>query len=411
MSQIIDDLAVRRDGLLKNATQIAQKGVTENRDLSVEEQTSFDQYLAESDGIGKRMTAIHEGEQRAKDIEISFRGSSKDVSSTGEGVFGKWARESRMGDAFDLQREFGAEQRAVANRGRTFETRAMSATLGAGPSSVYSQLYEYAVATSQVLQAGVMIINTADGNTLPMPKVTVHATGASAAANAAITATDATLATTDLSVTKDGYLTLVPNELLSDATFDVEGYLARAAGRELGRKIGQKAVAAITAGFTVTGVTGPTGAASGTLGAQASAGQGADLLIDLFHSVLPEYRTNSSWLMGDGTAGLVRRLKDSLGQYVWERSLQVGDPALIEGRPIYIDPFLPVYTGVPATDSTKKIIYFGDFSALAVRIAGGVRFERSSESGFANDQTAFRAIVRSGAVALDPNAVKFLILS
>jgi HK97 family phage major capsid protein len=46
-------------------------------------------------------------------------------------------------------------------------------------------------------------------------------------------------------------------------------------------------------------------------------------------------------------------------------------------------------------------------AALKIRIAGGIRFERSDQYGFANDQVAFRAVVRCGAVTVDPNAVKF----
>lgn len=414
MSSALDTLGTRREGIITQAQSLAQQAVTEGRDLSADEVAKFDAMFAEADGLAKRMQAISEGEQRSRDIEESYRGSSRESerkSAEVEGSFGKWVREARMGEGFDIPNERGAEMRAIANRGRGLEQRAMSATLGAGPHSVYSQLWEYAVQGSQILQSGVTIINTADGNTLPMPSVTAHATGASAAASANITAGDAVLATTNLSVTKYGYITYVPNELLQDVTFDIEGYLARAAGRELGRKISNIASLAVTAGYTVTGVTGPTGAASGTLGNQLSASQGADTLIDLFHSVLPEYRSNSSWLMGDGTAALIRKIKDSTGQYLWERSLQVGNPATIEGRPVYIDPFLPAYTGVASADSTKRIVFYGDFASLVVRIAGGLRFERSTEAAFGADQTAFRAIVRTGAAVLDTNAVKFLLLS
>lgn len=414
MSSILDSITQRRDTLVVQSTELAQKAVAEGRSLSADEATKFDQMIAEVEALDSRRASIAAGEQRARDIEESFKptgGKSEQRTGLNDGSFGKWMRDARVGDVFDLERRHGDEARAIANRGQNVEERVMSATLGLGPSSVYSTLWEYAVQGSQILQAGVQIINTADGNTLPMPKATVHATGASAAAAANLTASDATLATTDLSVAKEAYLTSVPNELLQDATFDIEGYLARAAGRELGRRISFRASAAVTAGYTVTGVTGPTGSASGTLGAQGTAGQGGDVLIDLFHSVIPEYRSSAAWLMGDGTAALVRKLKTTAGDYVWERSIQVGNPSTIEGKPIYIDSFLPAYTGVPATDSTKRVIYFGDFSSLAVRIAGGLRFERSVEAGFANDTTYFRAIVRTGAAVLDPNAVKFLILS
>ena len=44
-------------------------------------------------------------------------------------------------------------------------------------------------------------------------------------------------------------------------------------------------------------------------------------------------------------------------------------------------------------------------------IAGGLRFERSNEFHFGNDQISFRAIVRAGSVAVDPNAVKYFVHS
>ena len=131
-------------------------------------------------------------------------------------------------------------------------------------------------------------------------------------------------------------------------------------------------------------------------------GESTDLLVDLFHSVLPDYRSGAAWVMADPTAAMVRKLKTSTGEPVWQSALVAGDPDLILGKPVYID------SNLPSPAISAKTIYFGDWSALKVRIAGGLRFERSNEYHFGNDQIAFRALVRTGAVALDPNAVKFL---
>jgi HK97 family phage major capsid protein len=402
MSSIADTLLERRTALITQAQDLARKGVSEGRDLTVEEQTGFDQMIGEAEKLDARAKAISEGELRAKDLEESFRkvtGKEPNSEKREESGLAAWARSANMGEGFDLSPVLGAERRALAAI-RAGEQRAMSATNGTGPDGVYGQLWEYAVAASQILQAGVDVINTADGSTLPLPAVTAHATGASAAANAPITASDAGLTTVDLAVTKGGYLTLVPSELIQDTTFDLEGYLARAAGRELGRLVSAKAEAALIAGFTASGATAP----SGSIGA-ATGSVFADAIIDLFHSVLPEYRTTSAFLMADLVAAAVRKTKDGSGQYVWERSLVPGNPLTIDNKPYYIGTSLPSPTG------TSKIIYFGDFSALKVRIAGGLRFERSAEYAFGNDQVAFRAIVRSGAVTVDPNAVKFLQLT
>jgi HK97 family phage major capsid protein len=384
MSTLVETLIQRREGLTQKLTDMAAAAVAaDNRALSVEEQTTFDSMYAEAESLGERIVKLQADEQRQRDIDASFQPQPV-VRDSG---LGAWAREARYGDAYELEL-----------RGSR-EARAMSAAGGIGKEAVSSQLWEYAVNTSQILQAGADVIFTQNGNTLPLPVVTVHATGASAAANAPITASDATITTVDLAATKYGYITLVPSELVADATFDLDGYLARAAGRELGNQITTVASAAMVAGFTASGATSPT-ASIGATGSVFS-----DALITLFHSVSVPYRTSAAWLFSDPTAAAIRKAKDSSGRYLWETAITAGSPDLILGKGTYIDPNLPQPTG------TNKIIYFGDFSALKVRIAGGLRFERSDDYAFGNDQVAFRALVRTGAAVVDANAVKFLQLT
>jgi HK97 family phage major capsid protein len=412
MSSIADTLMERRAALINQAQEMAQKGVTEDRDLTVEEQSRFDGWIAEAGQLQQRAKAIKDGEDRGRELEESFRGvTGKEMQKRDDrtvGEFGKWAREARLGDSFEVKAIPGAERRAIQTRGA--ETRAMSATGGVAADGVYGQLWQYAVAGSQLLQAGVDILNTTDGNTLPLPVATVHATTGTAnattpaaiSANGAVTLNDATLATVNLTVSKYGYLTLVPSELVQDTNFDLEAYISQAAGRELARTLSFIGTTAAIAGFTTQGVLGPSGTST-SLGAQATAGQGSDLLVNLFHSVLPEYRTNASWVMADSSFAAIRNLKGAPnGSSIWQPALTAGDPDTILGKPVYVVPQLP------AMAANAKSIYFGEMSALKIRIAGGIRFERSNEYAFGNDQVAFRALVRTGAVTVDPNAVKFL---
>ena len=381
---IADQLMQRRAALIVKANDIA----TRSDELSGEEQRQFDEIMVDAGKLFERAKLLHEGEQQARDLEDSFR-KLKDLPvdethrAGGDKSFTEWARSAQVGDKY--------------------EVRAMSASGGVGKKGVSDKLWEYAVASSQILQAGAEVINTADGNTLPLPRVTTHAgtPDAVVAASGPISSSDSVIDTVDLAVSKYAYHTLVPSELIDDVTFDLEGYISRNAGRDLGLRIAKQASAAAVAGFTTVGATGPTGTST-TLGTQSTAGQGTDLLIDLFHSVLPEYRTNAAFVMADPTAAIVRKLKASTGEPVWQPALTAGSPDMILGKAVYIDRFLPS----PAANA--KSIYFGDWSALKVRIAGGLRFERSNEYAFLNDQIAFRAIVRTGAVTIDPNAVKFL---
>lgn len=403
---IADQLMERRASLINQAQEIAQKGVTEDRDLTVEEQTKFDQMLAEADKLSSRAEAIADGEQRANDLEESFRSATGhephkrgDGGDTGTGL-GSWARAARIGDTFVVDQPAAAQMRSIL----AGEQRDMSAVGGVGPNAVSAQLWEYAVHVGQILQSGVDIINTADGNALPFPRATVHASTDDTALDAhdPFVNSESTINTVNSTVEKYGFISYVPTELVQDATFDLEGYIARNAGRQLGRRVSQVAAAGVIASFTTAGVTAPTGVTV-NLGDQAVIGQGSDLLVDLFHSVLPEYRTDAAWLMADPTAAMIRKLKSTNdGVPIWQPSLTAGDPDLILGKAVYIVP----QVATPAINA--KTVFFGDLSALKVRIAGGLRFERSDEFKFGNDQISFRAAVRCGAVGLDPNAVKFL---
>jgi hypothetical protein len=142
MSSIADSLMERRAALITQATNVAQKGVTEGRDLTVEEQTSFDQMIAEAEALSGRARAIKDGEDRAGELEASFRSvtgrePAKRGAETGTGL-GTWAREARIGDTFVVDQPDPGEMRHIL----AGEQRDMSATGGVALNSVSSMLWE-----------------------------------------------------------------------------------------------------------------------------------------------------------------------------------------------------------------------------------------------------------------------------
>jgi HK97 family phage major capsid protein len=56
---------------------------------------------------------------------------------------------------------------------------------------------------------------------------------------------------------------------------------------------------------------------------------------------------------------------------------------------------------VAAVAVSAKSVVFGDISKYFVRMAGGVRFERSDDYAFNSDLTTFRAIVRADGLLVD----------
>lgn len=397
MSDIVKKVLERRASLVSQMREVAERAVEEGRNMTAEEDRSFTEMNAEVDALQKRADAMLEGEKRAKEIEETY-----------SNLQGR--PQERQAPSVDKEREEirafmtgkGERSLVIAGSGQLERRDLTTSSSGVIPTGFRDMLWEYMIETSGILNAGVDILQTASGETIKLPRVTAHATAAAATEATAITESDPTLGSVNSTVTKEGYVVQLSRELLDDSGVDLTGYLARSAGRALGNAVGAAAVtaalAAASAGATTAGGT------AGGFGTQSTADQGFDYLITLFHSVIDPYRRRAScsWLMSDATAAKVRKIKSSEGVYAWQPSVVVGQPDMILGKPVYLDPDVP-----DAAVSVESIV-FGDFSSLVTRIAGGFRFERSDDYAFNADLVTYRAIVRHGTVSVDANALKTL---
>jgi HK97 family phage major capsid protein len=390
MSEVVKGLQARRANVWEQAKALADRAADENRAFSGEEQGSWDTLNAELDALDKRIKNVIDGEQRAKDTE--------DAMAKLDGGAGR--TQSNSPDARSELREF---MRGKGGREYAVERRDLStSSSGVIDTGFRAQLWEYMLETSGVLSAGVDLLETDSGETIKLPRATVHSSTAAATEGSAITESDPTLGSVNSTVTKEGYVLQISRELIDDNGVDLQGYLARSAGRALGLAVGSAAVTAAVAAASA-GATTATGETTG-LGSQATAGKGFDYLITLFHSVIAPYRASSScsWLMSDAGAAMVRKVKSTDGVYAWQPSVVAGQPDTILGKPVYID----TYVADPA--ASAESILFGDWRSLVVRIAGGFRFERSDDFAFNADLVTFRALVRHGSVSVDANALKSL---
>jgi len=283
-----------------------------------------------------------------------------------------------------------------------------SATAGGHtvPTSFVRKLYEHLVDASSVRQTNAEVLRTDSGENLTVPMTTSHgAAAAIIAEGGTFTEADPAGTTRTLGAFKYGKLIDVSNELLEDTAVDLTGYLARAAGLAVG--LGNNAHL-----VTGTGTGQPEGIANApTAGVTLATGQtttinSADSLIDLFHSVNPLYRRNAFWIMNDATAAILRKLKDTTNQYIWQASIQAGLPDTILGKPVVTDP------NMATAAANAFTIAFGDFSLYyVIRDVDGVQFKRSDEFRFDVDLVSFRVRFRTDAKQLingASGAVKFL---
>ncbi len=397
MSDMLKRLLEERENVLHEARNLNDSAEKEGREFSADAQATWDGHMAKISELDKRLNEVTDLEERnakADEVRAKMREHASVAPAQDSATESEQLRSFMRGEAgksFHVQGDLEARDITTAAAG--------GAIVAPG---FRNQLWEYAVETSGILSAGVDLLQTTSGESIVLPRVTAYSTVTTTAETVALTESDPTFSSVNSTVSKGGYLVQVPTELLQDSAFNVESYLAKWAGRELGNAIGSNAVtvalAAASAGATTAAGT------AGGFGAQGTADRGFDYLITLYHSVLAPYRASAgcSWVMADPTAAAVRKIKTADGVYAWENSVVVGQPDTILGKPVHIDTYVP-----DAAISVESIL-FGDFKSLVVRIAGGIRFERSDEFAFNADMSTFRAVVRHGAVSVDANAIKSL---
>jgi HK97 family phage major capsid protein len=437
MSELVKRLRDRRLNVWNEARELADKAAEENRAFSGEEEAKWQTLNGELDQLDKRIGSILEGEKRAADTEETFRklyGQPVDPNqrqSANGPVGGATGREPGSGDPASQQRNTelrsflrgkgeptfqvmprdGFDFRTATYLQQTDQVRSLSVgTTTAGgytvPIDFYDRLVEHLIQVSAVLQAKPTVINTAGGEQIQVPKTTSHGAGSLIAEGASITAgsTDPAFGQVALHAYKYGAMVQISRELLEDTAVDLEGYIARSAGRNLGNAIGAHFVSGTGTGQPNGILTAATAGVTDTVAGGASLSS-SDVVFDLFHSVIPPYRNSPScyWMMNDQTLAAVRKLKDSQGRYLWEPSMQLGTADSLLAKPLVID------YNMPSLGSATTPIAFGDFSTYFVRFAGGIRLERSVEYAFDTDLVSFRAVLRGDGNLVDlTGSIKFL---
>ena len=257
-----------------------------------------------------------------------------------------------------------------------------------------------ALADQNVMRTLAKVIQTTSGDR-KIPVVSTHGTATWLDEGKPYSESDETFTQISLSAYKLGTFLKISEELLNDAAFNVEQYLAS----EFARRIG----AAEEETFLVGNGQGkPTGIFNTTGGAEAGVTTAkptdisADELIDLHYSLRAPYRARAVWLMNDSTVKTVRKLKDGNGQYLWQPALTAGTPDMILGRPVHTSVF------VPELKAGARTVAFGDLGFYWIADRQGRSFKRLNELFATTGQIGFLASQRLDGKLILPEAVKVL---
>jgi HK97 family phage major capsid protein len=278
------------------------------------------------------------------------------------------------------------------------ETRAAIQNSNTGsnivPVTLYNEIIKTAIERSSAVAALAKVINTASGEQINVPTRAGIPTAALVAEGGTYTKSDGTYGTLALNAYKYGFISQVSQELVNDAAFNVAAEVAEMGGDAIAAALG-------TAFLTGDGSAKPEGALqkaiSGTF-ASATLITG-DEILDVVHSLKQPYRNGSVFVVADSTVKLLRKLKGSDGQYIWQDSLVAGAPSNLAGYPVYTE------FGMPAAATGLKSVLFGNLGrGMIVRFSQGVSVVRSDEYGFDSDLVSWKWSVRADSGITDGNA-------
>ncbi len=204
----------------------------------------------------------------------------------------------------------------------------------------------------------------------------------------------------------------ISQRLLDDSAFDIETWLsdrvadtfsrseaaAFVSGDGIDKPVGFLTHSKVNNNNWTWGSLGyvPTGTAGGFNGSNPGDG-----LIDLVYGLGARYRANGSFVLNSKTAGVVRKIKDAEGRFLWADGLTAGEPARLLGYPVLI------CEDMPDVADEAFAIAFGDFSAgYTIAERPDLRILRDPFS--AKPHVLFYATKRVGGDVSDFAAIKLL---
>jgi len=392
MSDYLNQQVDARAKAWEQAKALLDSAADEKRDLSAEENQTYDRIMADLDQRAATIDTIKaqtEREERAAQAMAGFESQARPEVSA-----------PAINDA-DLIRSLARGE----IRSHSFEKRDVlkSSTGSPVPTSFYDQVLLLARHVGPMLETSTML-TTAGGENLQIPSLSAYSTGTVSGEAAAIGESDPTFNSfVTLGAYKYSFLTQISREMVEDAGVDILGFLSAQTGNALGFAVN-------TALTTGTGTTEPNGivprTAAGVTGSTAVSGVfTADNLIDLVYSVDVAGRTlpGTGFQMNGASIGKVRKLKDTAGQYIFAPAVSAEARDLLLGYPIYENPAM-----VNTATSAKSVI-FGHLPSYYVRSVGGLRLDRSDDYAFQNDLITFRATMRVDGNLIQTSHVKHFV--
>ena len=386
----IIELRAKRATAWEAAKAFAESHTTANGTLSAEDNATYEKMEQEIADLGREIQRRER--QDALDAELNKPVNQPITNNPAN------AEKPKSGRASDEYKEdFGRHL-----RGKKPLHNVLSESVDADGGYLVPEEFENQIVRgideTNIIRSIAKVITTAHDRKIPV--AVGHSVATWTEENAAFTESNPSFGQKQIDAFKLTDLIRVSTELLQDSAFNVEDYIIREFSYAFG-------VAEEQAFCVGTGTNQPTGIFTengGEVGFTTSSATviTIDDVISLIYSLKAPYRKNAVFLMNDATVGLIRKLKDGNGAYLWQPSVQAGQPDKILGYDVFTTPFAPTIAG------GALAIAFGDFSNYWIGDRGGRTVQRLNELYATNGQVGYVATERVDGKVILPEAIKLL---
>jgi HK97 family phage major capsid protein len=221
-----------------------------------------------------------------------------------------------------------------------------------------------------------------------------------------VTSTDFTLGQVEIPTHKMRSLVKTSRELLEDSVLNVVNFLsdlfAERTAVELDRVFTKGSGGKQPEGFMTSSLI-PT-VASGSGGSNTITYDG---IVDTWAALPSQYAANAVWMCRRSTLGLLRKLKDAVGQPLWQPSMIAGEPSTMLGHPVRLNEHIPA-AGVAGAAA----LLFANFNMLYLAVRKtGMTMQRLDEKYAETDEVAFIVRERVGGKVVGEWAGRYNIMS
>ena len=377
MSEFIKRQQELKANLTMQIRTVIDDAEAEGRGLDSAELEKIDRIESDIQAAQRSIETAAKNEERAAEVAAASRGF--EVVTEVPHDTAEIHRSMARGEI--REHSFGFEKRAT-----------LVPSVNTVPVAFLDRIYALARLVGPYMETSELITRTS-GEDLRIPVFTAYPSATEKAAGSALDESEATYNSLLLQMAKQGFITKIANELITDVGFDLEATLVEQAANAIGTRVNAVVHAAVTAVATAGGTAGTATAIT------------ADELISLQFSAdgLVRQLPGSGYMVNTSTLGAIRRLKDNNGAYIL-------DPIGPEGRTTILG--LPVFENpaVQSIASGNKPVFFGHWPSVKISTTG-LQAAVSQDAFFENDITAFRYTYRLGAgVANGASHIKFLLM-